>query len=154
MIRIVFVLMCFLCGSVAGVQAGPGEQVAANAQEPSASFGYSSDRYRDPFVPTALTRTPEGSAAQAVDESPRTVKVVGIMSSARGRWAVLEFEGGERLVVMPGQTISAYSRIVKRITEQEVTLSAIGDTAKTQAEKTYWLDQEPDMGEPRSGGNS
>lgn len=150
MMRIVSMLMCFLCGSVAGVQAGPGEQAGANAQEPSASFGYSSDHYRDPFVPAAVTRTPEGGAVQAVDVSPQTVKVVGIMSSARGRWAVLEFGGGERLVVMPGQTIPAYSRIVKRITEQEVTLSATG----AQAEKTYWLDQEPDVGDPRSGGNS
>lgn len=153
MMRIVSVLMCFLCGSVAGVQAGPGEQAVANTQEPSASFRYSSDHYRDPFVPTAVTRMPEGSAVQAVDVSPQTVKVVGIMSSAQGRWAVLEFEGGERLVVMPGQTIPAYSRIVKRITEQEVTLSATGAT-EAQAEKTYWLDQGPDIGDPRSGGNS
>ena len=153
MIRIVSVLMCFLYGSVAGIQAGPGEQVVANVQEPSASFSYSSDHYRDPFVRTAAIRTPEESAVSAVDVSPQTVKVVGIISSAQGRWAVLEFEGGERLIVMPGQTISAYSRIVKRITEQEVTLSAIGAT-KAQAEKTYWLDQGPDIGEPRSGGNS
>ena len=154
MIRIVSVLTCFLCGSVAGVQAGPGEQAAANAQEPSASFRYGSDHYRDPFVPTAVTRTPERPAVRAVDVSPQTMKVVGITSSAQGRWAVLEFEGGERLIVMPGQVISAYSRIVKRITEQGVTLSAIGDTAKAQVEKTYWLDQEPDVGEPRSRGNS
>ena len=126
----------------------------ANAQEPSASFGYSSDHYRDPFVPTAVIRTPEGSAVQAVDVSPPTMKVVGIMSSAQGRWAVLEFESGDRLIVVPGQVISAHSRIVKRITEQGVTLSAIGDTAKSQVEKTYWLDEEPDIGEPRSGENS
>ena len=153
MMRVVLVLMCFLYGSVAGVQAGPGERVVANTQKPSASFRYSSDHYRDPFVPKAVTRTPEGSAGQAVDASPQTVRVVGIMSSAQGRWAVLEFEGGERLIVMPGQTISAYSRIVKRITEQEVTLSAIGGT-EAQAEKTYWLDQKLDIGEPRSDGNS
>ena len=153
MMRAGFVLMCFLCGSVAGVQAGPGEQVAANTQEPLASFSYSSDHYRDPFVPTAVTRTPEGSAGQAVDVSPQTVMVVGIISAAQGHWAVLEFDGGERLIVVPGQIISAYSQIVKRITEQGVTLSAIGAT-KTQGEKTYWLDQEPDIGEARSGGNS
>ena len=153
MMRVVLVLMCFLCGSVAGVQAGPGEQVVANTQKPLASFSYSSDHYRDPFVPPAVTRTPEVSAVRAMDASPQTVTVVGIISSARGRWAVLEFESGERLIVMPGQTISAYSRIVKRITEQGVTLAAIGAT-EAQAEKTYWLDQEPDIGEPRSSGNS
>ena len=59
MMRVVLVLMCFLCGSVAGVQAGPGEQVVANTQKPLASFSYSSDHYRDPFVPKAVTRTPE-----------------------------------------------------------------------------------------------
>lgn len=158
MMYVISVLLSFVCAGVfwlAGVQvqAGPGEQAVANTQEPSASFSYSSDHYRDPFVPTAVTRTPEGSAVQAVDVSPQTVTVVGIMSSAQGRWAVLEFEGGERLIVMPGQTIFAHSRIVKRITEQGVTLSAIGATG-AQAEKTYWLDQEPDIGEPRSGGNS
>lgn len=154
MMRGVSVLMCFLCGSVAGVQAGPGDQVVANAQQLSPSFSYSADHYRDPFVPTAVTRTPEGSAVQAVDVSPQTVRVVGTITTAQGRWAVLEFEGGERLIVVPGQVISAYSRMVKRITEQGVTLSAIGDTAKSQVEKTYWLDEEPDIGEPRSGGNS
>lgn len=153
MMRVVFVLACFLCGSVAGVQAGPDDQVVANAQEPLASFSYRSDHYRDPFVPTAVTRTPEGAAAQAVDVSPQTVRVAGIMSSAQGYWAMLEFDGGERLIVVPGQIISAYSQIVKRITEQGVTLSAIGET-KSQGEKTYWLDQEPDVGETRSEGRS
>ena len=153
MMRVVLVLMGFLCGSVAGVQAGPDDQVVANTQEPLASFSYRSDHYRDPFVPAAVTRTPEGSAAQAVDVSPQTVRVAGIISSAQGHWAVLEFDGGERLIVVPGQIISAYSRVVKRITEQGVTLSAIGAT-KAQGEKTYWLDQELDVGELRSGGNS
>lgn len=153
MMRVVFVLMCFLCGSVAGVQAGPDGQVAANVQEPLASLSYRSDYYRDPFVPAAVIRTPEGSATQTVDASPQTVRVVGIISSAQGHWAVLEFDGGERLIVVPGQIISSYSRVVKRITEQGVTLSAIGAT-KSQGEKTYWLDQELDVGESRSGGNS
>lgn len=153
MMRVVLVLMGFLCGSVAGVQAGSGDQVVANPQKPLASLSYRSDHYRDPFVPTAVTRTPEGSAGQAVDVNPQTVMVVGIISSAQGHWAVLEFDGGERLIVVPGQIISAYSQIVKRITEQGVTLSAIGAT-KAQGEKTYWLDQELDVGEPRSGENS
>lgn len=153
MMRVVLGLMCFLCGSVAGVRAGPGDQVAANPQKPLASFSYRSDHYRDPFVPSAVTRTPEGSAGQAADVSLRTVRVVGIIASDQGHWAILEFDGGERLIVVPGQIISAYSQIVKRITEQGVTLSAIGAT-KAQGEKTYWLDQEPDIGKPRSDGNS
>ena len=153
MMRVVFVLMCFLCGSVAGVQAGPDEQVATDVQGPVASLRYRSDHYRDPFVPAAVTRTPEGSAGPAVEASPQTVRVAGIISSTQGRWAVLEFDGGERLIVVPGQILSAYSRVVKRITERGVTLLAIG-TTKAQGEKTYWLDQEPDVGEPRSGEHS
>ncbi len=153
MMRVVFVCLCVLCGSVAGVWAGTGEQVVANTQEPSASFSYRADRYRDPFVPATVPRTPEASAGQAVAVSPQTVRVVGIISSAQGHWAVLEFDGGERLIVVPGQIISASSQIVKRITEQGVTLSAIGAT-KAQGENTYWLDQEPDAGEPPAGENS
>lgn len=152
--RVVAVLMCFSCGSVAGVYGEPGDQVVANTQEPSPSFRYSSDRYRDPFIPTAVPRTSAEPSVQGEDVSPQTVKVVGIMSSAQDRWAVLEFESGERLIVTPGQVISAYSRVVKDITEQGVTLSTIGETAKSQAEKTYWLDEERDLEEPRSGGNS
>lgn len=154
MMRTVSAVLFFVCGSVAGVHAGPAEQVVTNAQEPSPAFRYGSDRYRDPFVPKSVVRTPAGSSVQEQDKSPRTVRVIGTMSSAQGRWAVLVFEGGEQLIVMPGQVISAYSRIVKRITEQGVTLSAIEDTAKPQAEKTYWLDEERDSGEPRSEGNS
>lgn len=153
MMRVVLVLTCFLCGSVAGVQAGPDEQMVTNTQKPVASLSYRSDHYRDPFVPTAVIRTPDGSPAQAVDVSPQTVTVVGIISSAQGHWAVLEFDGGERLIVVQGQVLPAYSRVVKRITEQGVTLSAIGAT-KAQGENTYRLYQEPDVGEPRSGENS
>ena len=152
MMRVVSVLICLACGSVAGVHGGSGAQVVANTQEFSPSFSYGSDHYRDPFVAPTVIQTPPGSAVQGRDVSP-IVKVVGTMSSAQGRWAVLEFEGGERLIVMPGQVISAYSRVVKRITEQGVTLSSIGETAKSQAEKTYWLDEKLDIGESRSGGN-
>ncbi len=154
MIRTVSVVLFLVCGSVAGVRAGPGEQVVTNAQEPSTAFRYGSDHYRDPFVPKSVIRIPAGPSVQKQDKSPQTVRVIGTISSAQDRWAVLEFEDGERLIVMPGQVISAYSRVVTRITEQGVTLSAIGETAKSQAEKTYWLDEEPDIGEPRSGGNS
>ena len=154
MMRVVSVLMCVACWSVGGVHEGPNDQVMADTQEPSSSFSYSSDRYRDPFVASAVIPTPVRSAEQRRDVSPQTVKVVGTMSSAQGRWAVLEFEGSERLIVVPGQVISAYSRVVKHITERGVTLSAIGETARSQAEKTYWLDEEPEIGEPRSGGDS
>ena len=154
MMRVVSVLMCVACWSVGGVHGGPNDQVVANPQEPSPSFSYSSDRYRDPFVASTVIPTPVDSAEQGRDVSPQTVKVVGTMSSAQGRWAVLEFEGGEQLIVMQGQVISAYSRVVKRITERGVTLLSIGETATSQTEKTYWLDEELQIGESRSGGNS
>ena len=76
------------------------------------------------------------------------------MSSAQGRWALLEFEDGKRLIVRQGQVISAYSRVVQRITDHGVTLSAIGEKARPQQEKTYWLYEEKDFWEPRSGGDS
>ena len=155
MMRVVSVLMCVACWSVGGVHGEPNDQVVVNTQKPSPSFSYTSDRYRDPFVAsTVVLPTSVGSAVQGRDVSSQTVKVVGTMLSAQGRWAVLEFEKGERLIVTPGQVISDYSRVVKRITEQGVTLSAIGETATSRAEKTYWLDEEPEIGEPRSGGTS
>lgn len=155
MMRVGSVLMCLVCWSVGGVHGASNDQVAVNTQETLPSFSYDSDRYRDPFVAsTVVPPTAVGSAVQGRDVNSQTVKVVGTMSSARGRWAVLEFESGERLIVMLGQVISDYSRVVKRITEQGVTLSAIGEMATSQAEKTYWLDEEPEIGEPRSGGTS
>ncbi len=154
MMRVISVLMCFACGSVAGVYGEPGNQVVADTQEPSPSFRYRSDRYRDPFIPIAVPRASAEPSVQEEDVSPQTVRVVGTMSSAQGRWAVLEFDGGERLIVTPGQVIAAHSRVVKDVTEQGVTLSAIGETAKSQAENTYWLDEERDLEELRSGGNS
>ncbi len=155
MMRVVSVLMCVACWSVGGVHGGPNGQVVVNTQKPSPSFSYSSDRYRDPFVAsTVVLPTSVGSAVQGRDGSAQTVKVVGTMLSAQGRWAVLEFERGERLIVMPGQVISSYSRVVKRITEHSVTLSAMGETATSPAEKTYWLHEEPEIREPRFGGDS
>ena len=153
------VLMFFLGGSMfsfAGTQvhAGPGDQKVTNAQELSRVFRYRSDHYRDPFVPKSVVRTPAGSSLQGQDVSRQTVKVVGIMSSAQGRWAMLEFEDGERFIVMPGQVMSAYSRIVKRITDQGVTLSALGKKAGPQPERTYWLYDERDLRESRSGEDS
>jgi len=150
------VLIIFVCGSVAWtpVQARSGEQMATHAQEPSSAFRYRSDHYRDPFVPKSVVRIPAGSSVQGQAVTPHAVKVIGILSSTQSRWAVLELKNGERLIVMPGQVISAYSQIVKRITKQGVTLSAIEEKAKPQAEKTYWLDEERALGELRFGGNS
>ena len=159
MTRAVSVLMFFVCGSVLScigthVHAGPGDQVMTDAQEPPHVFRYRADHYRDPFVPKSVVPNAAGASLQGQDASRRTVKVLGTMSSAEGRWATLEFEDGERLIVMPGQFISSYSLVVKRITEQGVTLSAIEEKTKPQAEKTYWLDEERALGERRFGGNS
>ena len=155
--RTVSVLLLFLCGSIfrlAGteVHAGPGDQVVTNAQESPGVVRYRSDRFRDPFTPKSGVPHPAGSSVEVQDVNP--VKVMGTMSSAQGRWAMLEFEDGERLIVVPGQVISAYSRIVKRITEDGVTLSATGDQASAQAERTYRLYEERDFWEPRAGGDS
>ena len=159
--RAIAVLMFFVCGSVflftgTQVHAGPGEQVVTNAplNEPSRAFRHRSDRYRDPFVPKSVVRNKAGSSLQGQDVSHQTVKVVGTMSSAQGRWALLEFEDGKRLIVRQGQVISAYSRVVQRITDHGVTLSAIGEKARPQQERTYWLYEEKDFWEPRSGGDS
>ena len=153
------VLMFFVGGSVfwfAGTQvhAGPGDQVVTNAQESPRVVRYGSDHYRDPFVPKSVALNPAGSSLDAQDMNRQTVRVMGTTSSAQGRWAMLEFENGERLIVVPGQVISAHSRIVKRITEQGVTLAATGKKAGTPVERTYRLDEERDFREPRSGGDS
>lgn len=155
MTRAVSVFTFFVAGSVfwfAGthVHAGQGDQVTTNAQEPPRAVRYRADHYRDPFVPKSIIRNPAGSSVQGQDVSP--VKVMGTTSSAQGRWAMLEFEDGERLIVVPGQVISAYSRVVKRITEHGVTLAAIGEKAGPQAERTYRLYEE--VLELRSNGDS
>ena len=157
MTRTVSMLLLFLCGSLfrpAGteVHAGPGDQVVTNAQASPGVVRYRSDHFRDPFVPKSVVPHPVDSSVEVQDVSP--VKVMGTMLSAQGRWAMLEFEDGKRLIVVPGQVISAYSRVVKRITEEGVTLSATGDKASPQAEKTYRLSDERDFGEPRAGGDS
>ena len=149
-----FVYVGVFCFAGTHVHAGPGDQVVTDAQEPSHLFRYRADHYRDPFVPKSVVPNAAGASLQGQDVSRQTVKVLGTMSSAEGRWALLEFEDGERLIVMPGQFISAYSLVVKRITEHEVTLSAIKEKTKPQAEKTYWLDEERTFGERRFDGNS
>ena len=150
-------LMFFIGGSafwLAGthVHAGPGDQIATNAQESPRVVRYRSDHYRDPFVPKSVVLNPARSSGEVQGVDRQTVKVMGTMSSAQGRLAMLEFEDGERLIVVPAQVISAYSRIVKRITEEGVTLSTTGDKAGTQVESTYRLYEERDYREPRSGG--
>jgi len=153
------VLMFFVCGSVLSCigthgHAGPGDQVVTDAQEPSHLFRYRADHFRDPFVPKSVVPNAASASLQGQDVNRQTVKVLGTLSSAEGRWAILEFEDGERLIVMPGQFLSAYSLVVKRITEQGVTLSGIEEQTEPQAEKTYWLDEERALEELRFGGNS
>ena len=151
--------MCLVCVGVfwfAGthVHAGPGDQNVTNAQESPLVVRYHADHHRDPFTPKPGVPAPVGPALDVQDVNRQTVKIMGTMSSAQGRWALLEFEDGERRIVVPGQVLSAYSRIVKRITEDGVTLAATGDRAGAQAERTYRLDEERDVGEPRSGKDS
>ena len=153
------VLMSFVCVGVfwfAGthVHAGPGDQAVTNAQELPRVVRYRSDHYRDPFVPKSVAPNPADSSLEVKDVNRQIVKVMGTMSSAQGRWAMLEFEDGERLIVVPGQVLSAYSRVVKRITREGVTLSATEEKARPQVEKTYRLYGERDFGERRSGGDS
>lgn len=134
------------------VHAGPGDQVVTRAQESPRIVRYRSDHYRDPFVPKSAALNPARPSLETQDVDRQTVRVMGTMSSARGRWALLEFEDGERLIVVPGQVISASSRVVKRITEQGVTLSGTGDETGSQVERTYRLYEERDVEEPPSGG--
>lgn len=158
MVRVVSVLMFFVCGSVpwcigTHVHAGPGDRVVTDAKGPSHVSRYRSDRYRDPFVPKSVVPSAPGASLQVQDVGRQTVKVLGTLSSAEGRWAVVQFENGERLIVEPGQVISTYSLVVKHITEQGVTLSAIEAQAEFQAERTYRLDEERDVSEPRPNGD-
>lgn len=157
MTRAVSVLVFFVGGSLLScigthVHAGPDDQVGTNAPESPRVVRYRSDHFRDPFVPKSVVLNPASSSVEVQGVGRQTVKVMGTMSSAKGRVAMLEFEDGERLIVVPGQVISAHSRIVKRITEQGVILSATGDKEGTQVENTYRLYEERDYGEPRSGG--
>ena len=158
MMYAISVLMSFVCIGVfwfAGtpVHARLADQAVTNAQESPRVVRYRSDRYRDPFVPKSVIPSATGSSLQAQDVGRQTVKVLGTISSAEGRWAVVQFENGERLIVKPGQVIAAYSLVVKHVTEQGVTLSAIEEQAKLQAERTYRLDEERDFGEPRPNGD-
>ena len=153
------VLMSFVCVGVfwfAGthVHAGLADQAVTNAQESPRVVRYRSDHYRDPFVPKSVVPNPAGSSVEVKDVRRQIVKIMGTMSSAQGRWAMLEFEDGERLIVVPGQVLPAYSRVVKRITEEGVTLSATGEEARPHVERTYRLDEEREFGEPRSDGDS
>ena len=158
----VLVSTFFACGSVlwfpspqvhAGPRAPTQDPLVTNAQE-SSPFRYRSDRYRDPFLPKSVVRNAPGPSLQGQDVGRRTVKVVGITSSAQGRWAVLEFDHGERLIVMVGQVLSASSQFVKRITDHGVTLSAMEGKAGLQPERTYTFYEERDFFEPRSSGDS
>ncbi len=125
----------------------PGRAHAGPRDAPESPAG----RYRDPFVPKAVPPPPVSEPAppspapvSAPEPEPvsLTVLVRGIASSPQGRWALLEFENGEQLIVRTGQVIAAFSRVVTRITDQGVTLSALGGAeAPSPADRTYFLDQ-------------
>ncbi len=164
---LVSVFFFLFCGSArwffsTQVHAGPGEPTKdllftnARLNETSRTFRYRSDHDRDPFLPKSVFQNNAGSSLQRQDMSHQPVKVVGIMSSAQGHWAVLDFEDGERLIVRVGQVLSAYSQVVKRITDEGVILSAVEGKARvrSQPERTYLLYEERDFFEPYSRENS
>ncbi len=107
--------------------------------------GADADPYHDPFVPKTVVRTDTevGSPVPKQEPDRQNVLVKAIIASPRGRWAILEFENGERLIVMTGQVIAASSQVVTRITDREVTLSALEGKAspRSQPDRTYVLDQ-------------
>lgn len=161
------VLFFSLCGSLLWLL--PLTQVRAEPRDPardllknvqlnktSHTFRYRSDHYRDPFLPKSGFQNNAGLSLQRQDVSRQCVKVVGIMSSAQGRWASLEFEDEERLIVRAEQVLSAYSQVVKRITDRGVTLSSIQGkgSIRSQREETYLLYEERDFFEPSSRGSS
>ncbi len=160
------VLLFSLCGNLlwlssTQVRAEPGDperDLLKNVRlnKISHAFRYRSDHYRDPFLPKSGFRNNAGLSLQRQDVTGRCVKVVGIMSSAKGRWAILELEDEKRLIVRARQVLSAYSQVVKRITDQGVTLSSVqGKTSiRSQPEETYLLYEERDFFEPSSGGSS
>ncbi len=104
---------------------------------------YRADHYRDPFVPKPVVREVFRSPAPKQDPDRQHVLVKGIVSSPQGRWALLDFENGERLIVTEGQVIAASSQVVTRITDHGVTLSALESTAgaQSQPDRTYFLDK-------------
>ncbi len=119
-----------------------GQADPTNDQEPVRPFRYAADRYRDPFVPKSMVR--REAEASLPRQAVNPVKVVGILASAQGRWALLERRDGARRIVTVGEVLAAPSRVVKRITEHEVTLAVVeGKTGgASQAERIYVLDEE------------
>ncbi len=151
LVTMIFVALCGECprGALSHVYAEP-HDVSVDSFVPRAPLHTTHralrsriDRYRDPFVPKTVVRT-EIPAPEPTQEAPsrQHVLVRGIMSSPQGRWALLEFENGERLIVRAGQVIAAFSQVVTRITDQGVTLSALGGKgdAPLPPDRTYLLD--------------
>ncbi len=170
MVTMIFMLWCGECSSFSAsrVSAEP-RDAAGDALLPHTSLNrtphalrYRADRYRDPFAPKSIVRKEAKSPvpqqepdSQNVpvpaiiapvpqqDPDNQNVLVKGIISSPRGRWALLEFANGERRIVVAGQVLAAFSRVVTRITDREVTLSALEGTvdARLQPDRTYVLDR-------------
>lgn len=119
----------------------------APLNETDPAWRYRADRYRDPFVPKPVVRDALHSPVPKQAADRQHVLVKGIVSSPWGRWALLEFENGERLIVSAGQVIEASSQVVTRITDHGVTLSTLEGTGETQSQsdRTYFLDREQGM---------
>jgi len=119
----------------------------APLNETDPAWRYRADRYRDPFVPKPVVRDALHSPVPKQAADRQHVLVKGIVSSPWGRWALLEFANGERLIVSAGQVIEASSQVVTRITDHGVTLSTLEGTGETQSQsdRTYFLDREQGM---------
>ncbi len=161
MVIMIFALLCweyprfFLIHVYAEQRDASGDSLLSHTQlnKTNRALKDRADRYRDPFVPKSVVRKTMRSPVpkQTLDRhlpSPKqepvrqNVRVRGIVSSPQGRWAFLEFENGERLIVMVGQVIAASSQVVTRITDQGVTLASLEGKAegKAQPDRTYLLD--------------
>jgi len=102
-----YAVSVLVCGSIlwltgTHVYAGPGDPAVPNDRESPRVVRYRSDHVRDPFMPKSVILKPAGSSVETQDVNRGTVKVIGTMSSIHGRWAMLEFEDGEQLIVVQG----------------------------------------------------
>lgn len=155
LVTVMFALVCwegpwFASHHVAAEQHdATGDSLAPRApsNETDPAWRYRADRYRDPFVPKPVVRDAFHSPVPKQAADRQHVLVKGIVSSPRGRWALLEFENGERLIVSTGEVIAGSSQVVTRITDHGVTLSALEGTgeAQSQSDRTYFLDREQGM---------
>ena len=146
MVAMLFVLSWWDCPRcfLSHVHAEP-RDVSGDSLSPRAPLHETNraDRYRDPFVPKTIIRKEIHASEPKQEPDRQTVLVRGIISSPHGRWALLEFKNGERLIVTAGQVIVASSQVVTRITDHGVTLSALGGKADapSQPDRTYFFDK-------------